>query len=1312
MSFTLGNVAENWRRWEQQFEVYYKACELKKRDKAVQVAILLHAAGPEAQEIHETFVYEGEDDVLDYKKVLSQFRLYCNPRKNIIYERYLFWHRSQCDGETIDHWVTELKSRAEWCEFGDQKNDMIRDRIVFGITDDRVKERLLRESKLDLAKAIDICHASETSKHHLHAMTGGNTQVNFIRKTHTPKHSTTPGKSKPHNQTPRIKHCRYCGSSHPPRQCPSYGKQCSKCSGWNHFAAVCKGGGFRKSAKQAGSRQKHSVHQIQTESDYDSDDSAGSDLFMGVVFVGSVDSRWNQELFVNKQSVTFKLDTGADANVLPHSVYKRVSPNTSLNKTKTTLTAFGNTKIKPLGEIQLNVAKHDNMSQPFNFFVTDMSDISILGRRACETLNLVSRVPVNSISSVPLLTKDKLLAEYSDIFTGLGEYAKEYHIETDPSVPPVIQQPRKVPYAKYEKYKEGLEKLQEKHVIADVDRPTDWVHNLVITEKRNGSLRFCLDPKPLNKSIKRERYEIPTPADVQSRLSGKRLFTVIDMKDGYWHVKLTDESSYLCTFHTPWGRKRFLRMPFGISSASEVMQKRNEEAFGDIPGVYVIADDIIIAATDEAEHDAITHKVMLRARDKNVKFNKTKIQFKVTEVSYMGNKVTANGMMPDPSKIEAIVNLPVPNDRQSLQRLLGMVKYLSTYIPNESAITAPLRMLLKDGVEWNWNHEHDKALDTIKLALTQQPVLKFYDVTKPVTIQTDASKDGLRSCLLQDKQPVAFASRALTSAEKNYSQIEKELLAICFACEKFHQYIYGKEVEIHSDHRPLESILKKPISKASPRLQRMMLRLQRYNYNVVYVRGKYLFLADTLSRAFIQGDPKCGAPDDMEVMVHSLVHNIPASPDRLNEIRQVTADDETLQKLKRTIQQGWPRKRQSILPDLVPYWNIRDELHEADGLIFFGERLIIPHKLQHDMLELIHESHLGAEKCKARARSVMYWPGMAADIEATVSKCSICLRYRASNVKQPLQPHSIPSRPWQKIGADIMTYKGHDYLVAVDYYSKYPELAKLESKTATSCMMHLKSMFARHGIPETIVTDNMPFASQAFIEFTKDWGITLTTSSPTFPQSNGQSERAVQTMKRILKKADDESKDPYLALLEYRNTPISGTSFSPAQMLMSRMLRSKLPNNPKLLQPAIVDPLPELDQRQQKYKYHHDKSAKELSELSPGDVVRIQRNKRWEPALVVDKHQHPRSYIVDYQGQHLRRNRKHLLKTSEPPPIVFPQYDHDSGVNPSQQVSAPEPLVVQPVPTPPQHTPHGHMPLRRSTRVGKKPPKYSDYVCK
>ena len=463
---------------------------------------------------------------------------------------------------------------------------------------------------------------------------------------------------------------------------------------------------------------------------------------------------------------------------------------------------------------------------------------------------------------------------------------------------------------------------------------------------------------------------------------------------------------------------------------------------------------------------------------------------------------------------------------------------------------------------------------------------RLYNVHKLATILCDAWQRDLGACLMKDGRPVAYTSRALTSAEENYSQIEKDMLAICFSCVKVHQYVYGKSTIIHTEHRPLETILKKPIAKVSPRLHQMILQLQRSDIQVKYVPGKYLYVADTLSRAKIEGDPTCGAAEDIEVMVHSLIGNLPISLEKMDAFRQSTASDETMQQLRHTISREWPKKMSALPRDLLEYWNVRDELHEADGLVLRGGRLVVPSYLWQTMLKLIHESHQMVDKCKARARTVLYRPGMANDIEKITRPCHVCLRFRANNQKEPLVQGNVPELPWQRVAVDIMTFKGHDYIVVVDCYSKYPEIALLEKRTAACVLNHLKSMFARHGIAEELLSDNMPFAGKEFVDFAREWKIGLKTSSPNFLQSNGQSESAVQNMKNILKKSAYEGRDPYLALLEYRNTPITGINYSPAQMSMSRMLLSKLPARSSLLAPQTVGGKRQLQQRQLTHKQY------------------------------------------------------------------------------------------------------------------------------
>ena len=402
-----------------------------------------------------------------------------------------------------------------------------------------------------------------------------------------------------------------------------------------------------------------------------------------------------------------------------------------------------------------------------------------------------------------------------------------------------------------------------------------------------------------------------------------------------------------------------------------------DDNFSDISGVIAVHDDIIIAGKNTADHDNALKQVLERARSRNIKFNRSKVQLRVNQVKYLVDIVTADGFKPDPEKIKAIVDMPEPQNKQGLQRLRGMVNCLSQYILYMSEITAHLRALLKKNTRWVLYDEHRSAIDKLEQALTNSPVLQYFNPDKSITIQTDASQNRIGSCLLQEGHPVIYASRSLTSAEQNYAQIEQEQLAITFACKQFHQFVYRNDIDFQSDHKPLEAIVTKPLSQTPPRIQRLLIRLQKYNLTVHLVPGKLMFIADTQSRAYLNETVEdIPLNDDIEVMAHRVIQEIPASPEKSKQMKEETAKDEALQVLKTQIAEGFPTHRKALKPILIPHWNIRNELSEADGLLFKGRQLIIPKTMQSSTLDLIHESHLGIEKCKACARAnycVLAW---------------------------------------------------------------------------------------------------------------------------------------------------------------------------------------------------------------------------------------------------------------------------------------------------------------------------------------------------
>lgn len=372
---------------------------------------------------------------------------------------------------------------------------------------------------------------------------------------------------------------------------------------------------------------------------------------------------------------------------------------------------------------------------------------------------------------------------------------------------------------------------------------------MVAVPKPDGRMRICLDPKELNEAIKREHYQIPTIEEVATRLHGAKLFSVLDARDGFWHIKLDEESSYLTTFNTPFGRYRWKRMPFGISSAPEVFQRRMCEVVEGLKGVEVVADDIVVVGFGETEdiatrdHDQNLQVTLQRCLERNLKLNARKLRLRLKEVRHV---LTPEGLCVDPNKVKAILDMPPPKDVAAVQRLLGLAQYLTKFLPHLSDVTKPLRELTKKEVPWCWDAVQQQAFEKLKKTVSGTPILRYYNVQEEVTLQCDASQSGLGAALMQKGQPVAYASRALTPTETRYAQIEKELLAIVFGCEHFEAYTYGRDrVKVETDHQPLETIVRKPLHKAPSRLQRMLLRLQKFNLNVRYKRGKEMVLADT-----------------------------------------------------------------------------------------------------------------------------------------------------------------------------------------------------------------------------------------------------------------------------------------------------------------------------------------------------------------------------------------------------------------------------------------------------------------------------------
>ena len=1054
------------------------------------------------------------------------------------------------------------------------------------------------------------------------------------------------------------------------------------------------------------------------------------------------------ELVGNPYPVTMQIDSGAECNVLPE---RFLPPNSIVNKTTSKLRLYNSeTKLDILGVVNLKVRNPKNDKEytiPFNV-IQGARSMPLLGAYTSQVMGLI-KVKYHNIASTEIdlepdeceyvqtmthdsgVTKEDIISTHSEVFAGYGCMPGLVHLEARDDVTPVVMPPRRVPLSVRPKLKAELQRLENLGVIKKVECTTDWVSSLCVTEKPSGKIRVCIDPLHLNTALKRCHYPLPVIEDVFPELSRVKVFSKADCKEGFLQCVLDEESSYLTTFQSPWGRYRWTRLPFGLTPSPEIFQMKLDQCLEGLKGVHKIADDILITGEGvtvmetRQDHDRNLDAFLRRCKDKGIKLNKDKFDYKCEEVRFIGHTLTRHGLRPDTRKVEAIQKMPEPTDLNGVQRFLGMIKYLAKFLPDLSNDTEPIRRLTHKDTEYKWTDEQAQAFQTVKDKVSSTPVLRYFDHTIELEGQGDASEHGLGFSLMQEGQPITYASRALTPAETRYSQIEKELLAQVFGLEHNHMYTYGRKVILWTDHKPLVSISRKPLSQAPKRLQRLLLALHNYDVDIRYKPGKEVYLADTLSRAYLNTNQD-SSQTAIETEMVNMCESVPISSESYSDIKEATAHDETLQAVKHLILAGWPDHRKQCSPETAPYFEQRDELSYQDGVIFRGTRVIVPKATRPIIRQRLHRAHMGVNSTVRRAKECVYWPGISADIKDFISKCETCNEYKPEQAKEPLITHDLPERPWQKIGVDLFTLDSVDYLCCVDYYSDYFEIDRLShKKDANAVIKILQRHFTTHGIPEIVFSDNgPPFNSRTFAQFAKDYHFTHQTSSPEYPQSNGKVEATIKIAKNIIKKTKKTNGNINLALLEWRNIPTEGLNSSPAQRFFGRRTRTLLPVKNSLLKPELQIQVKEKKHmKQKKHEKFYNRGAKELQPLKKGDVVRVkpranQRDSVWEKARALEQVEE-RSYKVEmeYRRKYIR-NRRHLRLTHE----TFHRKPVDTETETrSMPSSAQDKLATTQRNAILQHRPHNAntqvnanqpppQPVRYSTRERRQPSYLKDYV--
>ena len=835
--------------------------------------------------------------------------------------------------------------------------------------------------------------------------------------------------------------------------------------------------------------------------------------------------------------------------------------------------------------------------------------------------------------------------------------------------------------------------------------PTTWCSRFL---KKSGKLRFVVDFQPLNPLSLRETHHTATPWNLVSLIPKNVKKSILDASNAYHSIKLAAESRDKTTFITEWGRFWYLRAPQGYTGSGDAYTKRFDDITVDVKDVARCVDDSILwKLTVEESFWHVVNYIDLCARN-GVVFDPVKFLFALDEVEFAGFEVTADAIKPCLRMTKTISEFPTPSTLKQLQGWFGIINQVA-YAFAQSEVMFPFRELLKRTSKFYWDDTlNDLFVKSKKNILEKiENGVKIFDLKKKTGLATDWSKTGVGFFLLQkhckcnrdDKAPhcgpghwqLVFAgSRFLKDPETRYAPIEGEALAVVFALEQTRMFVMGcSDLILAIDHKPLVPILndKRLDLIKNPRLLRFKEKTMMYSFGAQHIPGSLNFAADATSRnpategrSFLTSlaDVNETLDSEAEELHTAMVNAVRASDDAVvtwDQVKMAASNDDVSSYLCNAIENGFPMKKTEAPECLRGYYKLKDELYTLDGVPFLNGRMYIPRALRRDVLATLHAAHQGPAGMKASARHRFWWLGMDSDIDQVRAQCKDCNDSAPSLPREPLVRPPEPEYPFQLAVSDYFDVAGVKYLVVADRYTGWPELFRQNGKALT-LVKTCRNLFAQFGVPEEIASDGgPPYNSYEWKCFLRQWGIRHRQSSANYPQSNGRAELAVKTCKRLLQSNTDAAGNldtPAVtkALLQYRNTPISGIGMSPAYMMFSRQLRDALPSSPEdrtsSRTPSYTERYGKRSdvwkqiqagrelahaRKQAKVIERYDEHTRPLEPLSVGDSVSIQNQSgpkplRWDRTGQVVERLENRQYLVkaDGSGRVLLRTRTHLRK--------------------------------------------------------------------
>ncbi len=1284
---------EDFRAWQESFMGYASLTKLDSECSLMgRRTIVRNALDPSWQKLWSSQMLNiGINDDVD--TIMNKLKEYVRSKRNPLLDRQDFYSRNQRLGESVDDYMAELKLLYESCDFmemtktcnhcGDSyisdekvnlKKERLRDRLIFGLCDEEIQRKVLEEpfNTLTLERCFKIVQAAEAARATTRDLRS-ETDINYIKRKSSYKKRFTQGM--------RDTKCEKCGNQHNKDSCPAYNSRCYNCNTIGHWDKCCPNKKLQQDIKKLNSIQISHI---------------GITKQMSPIVE-------LQTCIGNKYKILkWLLDSGAQACVMSPehaSLFGNVRPKYSSTK----LLMADQGKVRMSGFLDANIIYEGKSFKTKVYIVPKIKTpiLSYEGLKALEFLNPqwpTKKLTVKALSlgkkecrqEVVLHDKDdnsdlreKLFKEFPEVFPDdktilpLKEMSgppMEIQLETN-AKPFKRYKANTIPFALQSKVKKQLEIMEQKDVIEEVPigEVGEWVLPMVPMQKQGtDEVRITIDCTPLNKYVKRQGYATKIPSEEVAQIpSGMVYFTTLDGRHGYWQVPLGKKSRHLTTFLTPWGHYRFKRNCMGLINAGDEHNARGDVAIKGIDNVKKIVEDIVIYDYDYDTHIRRVKEVLKRCEEHGITLSRRKAHIAQKVVQWCGYTLSEAGYTATPKLIEALSSFPVPKNRTDVRSFNGLVQQFEALSPDLTEMMTPIRALLSPKVTFQWLQDQQEAFSKIKKEFESPRILTMFRAGASLRLETDAAqKTGFGFALWQEEDGgiwklLRCGSRTVSDAESRYSVTESELMAVVNAVKKLNLYLDGRHFTLIVDHQPLISIINEKCLDeiSSPRILNLKSKLSKYNITAVWRAGIKHTVADVFSR-YPVSEP---THDDLDInddneneMAKCILNQVTVADNILDEVREKCEQDDLLCKLKNTIVNGFPKRKQDI-PQLAAFWGIRHELTVKDDLILYGNRIIIPQTMRKDILHKLHAAHQGRDRVLNRARQIVFWPGISNDVSNMVRRCNQCELNKASHRPQPLLQDVLPTRPGEAIAADLFSCEAREYMVIVDKYSSWIEVYDFNRGV---CSKDVEKAFVKFfmtmGVPNRITTDNGPqFRSEEFKQFCRHWGIIFDPSSPYNHQSNGYAESAVNAAKSLVKKICPgktvNCAEFMEALIEHRNTP-KQDGLSPAERLFHRPMRTRLPSHPQIFSAPIRERIRKADQKavllRKKAKEQYDKGASKLPALKVGDVVRVQHHitKKWNLiAEIMEMKARGRSYLVRSETGRLYWRNRRFLRLYIPP---------------------------------------------------------------